>query len=105
MRKLIRGAAPGAEESVSYRMPYYSYKGRLIYFALMRDWIGLYMLGGARERYATQLAPYLSGVSTARFPLDRPIPGQLVRQIVKLRLAENEARAGRGRSSSSAGRR
>ena len=94
MRKLIRDAAPKATESISYRMPYYSHRGRLIYFALMRGWVGLYMLGGAKKRYAKELAPYLSGVSTARFPLDRPLPKALVRKIVKLRIAENEAKAG-----------
>jgi uncharacterized protein YdhG (YjbR/CyaY superfamily) len=93
MRKIIRDAAPEATETISYRMPYYSHGGRLIYFALMRDWIGLYMLGGAKRKFAKELSPYLSGASTARFPLDKPLPVALIRKIVKLRLAENEARA------------
>ena len=92
LRRIIKEAAPGATETISYRMPYYSYHGRLIYFALMRDWVGLYMLGRAKTKYAKDLAPYLSGVSTARFPLDAPLPGALVRKIVKLRVAENAAR-------------
>jgi uncharacterized protein YdhG (YjbR/CyaY superfamily) len=95
MRRIIRETAPEAKESVSYRMPYYALNGRLIYFSVMRDWVGLYMLGGAKKKYAKELAPYLSGVSTARFPLDRPIPVSLVRKIVKLRIAENAARAKR----------
>src|SRR5207245_1157141 len=65
LRKTITDAAPGATETISYRMPYYSYRGRLIYFALMRDWAGLYMLGGANRKFGKELAPYLSGVSTA----------------------------------------
>ena len=93
IRRVIRAAAPGATETISYRMPYYSYRGRLIYFSVMRDWVGLYMLGGAKKKYAKELAPYLSGVSTARFPLDKPIPAALVRKIVKLRVAENTERA------------
>ena len=92
LRKIIRDTAPEATETVSYRMPYYSHHGRLIYFALMRDWIGLYMLGRAKARYAKELKPYLSGASTARFPLDRPLPVGLVRKIVKERVAENEER-------------
>lgn len=91
LRRTIREAAPGAEESISYKMPYYAYHGRLIYFALMRDWVGLYALGGATQRYAKELAPYLSGVSTARFPLAKPLPAALVRKIVRLRVAENLA--------------
>ena len=95
LRRIIRATAPDAKESVSYRMPYYALNGRLIYFAIMRDWAGLYMLGGAKTKYARELAPYLSGVSTARFPLDRPIPASVVRKVVKLRVAENKARAKR----------
>ena len=95
LRQIIKDAAPEATETISYRMPYYSHHGRLIYFALMRDWVGLYMLGGAKTRYAKELAPYLSGVSTARFPLDEPLPRALIRKIVKLRVAENVARRGR----------
>jgi uncharacterized protein YdhG (YjbR/CyaY superfamily) len=89
MRKVIKETAPKATEAISYGMPYYSLNGRLIYFALMRDWVGLYALGRAKARYAKELKPYLSGVSTARFPLDRPLPVGLIRKIVKERIAEN----------------
>ena|SRR5258706_11103495 len=92
VRKIIRDAAPHATETISYGMPYYSHHGRLIYFALMRDWIGLYMLGRAKARYAKELKPYLSGASTARFALDRPLPVGLIRKVVKERIAENEER-------------
>ena len=95
IRQIIRQTAPAATETVSYRMPYYSFHGRLIYFALMRTWVGLYMLGGAKKRYGKELAPYLSGVSTARFPLDKPLPVGLVRKIVKLRMQENLERDAR----------
>lgn len=98
LRRVILATAPEAKESVSYRMPYYALNGRLIYFSVMRDWVGLYMLGGAKKKYAKELAPYLSGVSTARFPLDEPIPASLVRKIVKLRIAENEARSASSRA-------
>jgi len=100
LRRIIRQAAPDASESISYGLAYYSLDGRLIYFGVMRDWAGLYMLGGAKKKYAKELAPYLSGVSTARFPLDKPLPATLVRKIVKLRVEENRAsRVEGGRSS------
>jgi uncharacterized protein YdhG (YjbR/CyaY superfamily) len=92
LRKIIKDTAPKATETISYGMPYYSYHGRLIYFALMRDWVGLYMLGRAKARYAKELRPYLSGASTARLPLDRPLPTALIRKVVKERIAENEER-------------
>ena len=92
LRKIIKDTAPKATETISYGMPYYSYRGRLIYFALARGWIGLYALGRAKARYAKELKPYVSGASTARFPIDRPLPAGLIRKIVKERIAENEAR-------------
>ncbi len=95
MRQAIRSAAPEASERISYGMPYYEFHGRLIYFAAQRSHIGLYVLGGAKTAYAKELRKYLSGESTARFPLDEPLPVTLVRRIVKLRLKENAAAAKR----------
>ncbi len=93
LRRIIREVAPEATEYISYRMPYYSFHGRLIYFAAQRTHVGLYMLGRARKKYAKELAPYLSGASTARFPLDKPLPVTLVRKIMRERRAENLERA------------
>ncbi len=93
LRRVILEVVPEATEYISYRMPYYSLHGRLIYFAAQRTHVGLYMLGGAQKKYAKELAPYRSGASTARFPLDEPLPVTLVRKIVKERRAENLERA------------
>ncbi len=93
LRRVIREVVPEATERISYRMPYYSFHGRLIYYAAQRTHVGLYLLGRARKTYAKELAPYLSGASTARFPLDKPLPVTLVRKIVKERRAENLDRA------------
>jgi len=89
LRRIIKETTPAAAETISYGIPYYSLHGRLIYFSAMRDWAGLYMLGGAKKKFGAQLAPYLSGVSTARFPFDEPLPAGLVRKIVRLRMKEN----------------
>lgn len=93
LRATIRAAAPRATETISYQMPYYAYHGRLIYFALQRTHVGLYMLGRAKTRYAKELAPYLSGASTARFPLDARLPTGLIRKVVAERVRENDERA------------
>lgn len=93
LRRIIREVVPEATERISYRMPYYGFHGRLIYFAAQRTHVGLYLLGRAQKKYAKELAPYLSGASTARFPLDKPLPVTLVRKIVKERRAENLERA------------
>ncbi len=91
LRRLIRAAAPEAEEKISYGMPFYEYHGRLIYFAAYKNHIGLYPLGQAKDRYADELKEYLSGRSTARFPIGRPLPISLIRKVVSLRVEENEA--------------
>lgn len=93
LRATIRAAAPRATESISYRMPYYACHGRLIDLALQRTHVGLYMLGRAKTRYAKELAPYLSGASTARFPLDTRLPTGLIRKVVAERVSENDQRA------------
>jgi uncharacterized protein YdhG (YjbR/CyaY superfamily) len=93
LRATIRAAAPRATESISYQMPYYAYHGRLVYFAVQRAHVGLYMLGRAKTRYAKELAPYLFGASTARFPLDSRLPTALIRKVVAERVKENEERA------------
>ena len=97
LRRIIKETVPEAAEYISYRMPYYSFHGRLIYFAVQRTHIGMYMLGRAQQKYRGELAPYLSGASTARFPLDRPLPVTLIRRMVKERRAENLERAAKKR--------
>lgn len=92
LRRLIRSAAPDAEEKISYGMPFYEYHGRLVYFAAYKNHIGLYPLGRAKDMYADELKEYLSGRSTARFPIGRPLPVSLIRKVVRLRVEENEAK-------------
>jgi uncharacterized protein YdhG (YjbR/CyaY superfamily) len=95
MRAFVRAAAPGATESISYRIPAYKLNGVLVYFAAHSAHIGFYPLTKRiREELGQVLAPYTTKVakSTARFPLDRPIPRALVTRMVRIRLRENEER-------------
>ena len=93
LRKLIREAAPQAEERISYGIPFYDYQGRLIYFAAHKSHVALYPSGDARG-----LEDYLAAKATLRFPLDRPLPLDRIKKLiegrVKTRVAENEAKAG-----------
>jgi uncharacterized protein YdhG (YjbR/CyaY superfamily) len=91
LRALIKEAAPKAEERISYRMPHYRYRGRLVYFAAFDDHIGLYPAGYA-EKYK-DLRKYMSGKGTLRFPLDEPLPAALIKRYIKTRVMENEAKA------------
>lgn len=99
LRAAIREAAPDAEESISYGMPFYSYKGeagverRLCYFALQRGSIGLFLRPKDLNPHAESIAKYRSTKSALRFPIDRPIPLALVKKLV--RDAVRRHRAGR----------
>jgi uncharacterized protein YdhG (YjbR/CyaY superfamily) len=74
-------------------MPPYEYHGRLVYFAAFKNHVGLYAVGQEQDRYAKKLSAYLSGKSTARFPIGQPLPIALIRRVVKARVKENEATA------------
>ena len=90
LRRLIKAAAPDAVEKMSYGMPFYEHRGRLVYFAAYQNHIGLYPVGRAKELYGNELKRYLSGRSTVRFPIDEPLPGALITKLVKTRVEENE---------------
>ncbi|MGH7763225.1 MAG: iron chaperone [Candidatus Dormibacteraceae bacterium] len=90
LRLAIKSAAPQAEEKISYRMPYYSYHGRLIYFALHTNHVGLYVLGEAKEIYAKELRRYMFTKSAAHFPIGATLPLALIKKVVKARVKENE---------------
>ena len=92
MRTLIRAAAPKADEKISYGMPYYGYKGRLMYFASFQKHIGLYAAWPAGSTYAKLIEPYKVSKGTLRFPLDKPLPATLITKIVKTRVKENDAK-------------
>jgi uncharacterized protein YdhG (YjbR/CyaY superfamily) len=91
LRKTIKGAAPQAEETMSYKMPHYNHHGRLVYFAAFKDHVSLYPSGYA-EKYKG-LKKYMSGKGTLAFPLDEPLPVDLIAKFVRRRVKENEAAA------------
>lgn len=96
IRSTIKRAAPGAEEAISYGIPTVKLNGPLIYFAGFKAHIGLYPITVTlRRQFQKELSEYLSGKATAKFPLDKPIPYTLIGRIVKLRVQENLAKAGR----------
>jgi uncharacterized protein YdhG (YjbR/CyaY superfamily) len=92
LRHVIKSAAPNAEERISYGMPSYEYHGRLVYFAAFKTHIGLYAVGQEHDSYAKELSGFLSGKSTARFPIGQPLPVALIRRVVRARVKENEAK-------------
>ena len=92
LRRIIRAAAPKAEEHISYGMPYYSYKGRLVYFAIARKHIGLYVPTPVIEEHKKELEDYETAKATVRFPLNKRLPIALIKKLVKARIEKNEDR-------------
>jgi len=93
MRAIIRSAAPTAEEVISYGIPAYKNNGMVVGFGAAKRHVGLYAMSPAvLERLEKPLAAYDTSKGTVRFPLGRPLDEDLIREIVALRLAENEAK-------------
>jgi uncharacterized protein YdhG (YjbR/CyaY superfamily) len=88
IRMTIRKAAPDAEETIKYSMPTFTLKGNLVHFAAYKKHIGFYPVPRGVEPFKTELKAYEGEKSTARFPLDKPVPYDLITRIVKFRVKE-----------------
>ena len=92
VRKTIQKAAPDAVETISYQMPTFKLNGKgLVYFAAYEKHIGFYPIPSGMKAFEKQLAPYKQGKGSVQFPIDQPIPYDLVRRIVVFRAKENVA--------------
>ena len=92
IRATIRRAAPDAQEILSYRMPAFTQNGILVYFAAFKAHIGLYPPVSGDPALERAIAPYAGEKGNLRFPLDQPIPYDLIERIVKLRVQQNLAK-------------
>ena len=93
LRALIKAAAPGATETISYAMPTFDLNGHhLVHFAGYERHIGLYPVPSGIEAFKEELKPYKSGKGSVQFPLSQPLPTDLIRRIVEFRVAENTGR-------------
>ena len=94
IRATVKKAAPDAEETISYAIPTFILKGHyLIYFAGFKNHIGLYPAPRENEAFKKELAVYTGGKGTVQFPLDKPMPLDLITKIVKFRVKENLEKA------------
>jgi len=90
IRQIIQKTAPEAVETISYQIPSFNLNDRyLVYFAAWKCHISLYPIPSGNKAFQKELFPYLGGKATARFPLDKPIPYDLVEKIVKFLMKEN----------------
>lgn len=94
VRATIREAAPDAEETISYQIPTFTLNGSyLVYFAGYKKHVGLYPAPVKHPEWAEELSAYAAGKGTVRFPLDKPVPLDLITRLVKFLVTENTARA------------
>ena len=93
LRATIKASAPDAEEKISYQMPTFTLKGNLVHFAAFKKHIGFYPVPTGIEEFKNELSIYEGGKGSVKFPLDKPIPFDLISRIVKFRVKENLERA------------
>lgn len=90
LRKTIKAVAPKANEVISYGIAGYKYHGTLIFFAGFTNHVSVYPAPRTAPEFKTELSVYKGGKGTVQFPLDRPLPLDLVKRIVKFRVMQNE---------------
>jgi uncharacterized protein YdhG (YjbR/CyaY superfamily) len=90
VRQTIRKAAPGAAEAISYQMPTFKLNGKnLVHFAAWKSHIGFYPTPSGTEKFKKELSRYKGAKGSVQFPLDKPIPYDLIKRIVRFRVEEN----------------
>jgi uncharacterized protein YdhG (YjbR/CyaY superfamily) len=93
MRLTVRKAAPDAVEKISYQIPTFYLKGNLVHFAGFKHHLGFYPTPSGIGKFKNELSAYEITKGTIRFPLDKPIPFDLISKIVRFRVLENLERA------------
>ncbi|MFC6764515.1 iron chaperone [Natrinema soli] len=89
LRRTIREAAPNAEETISYQIPTFEQEGIVVHFAAFDEHIGFYPTPSGMTAFEEELSTYERGKGSVKFPLDEPLPFDLVREITEYRVEEN----------------
>jgi uncharacterized protein YdhG (YjbR/CyaY superfamily) len=89
LRQAIRESAPEAEEVISYRIPAFKLNGILVWFAAFKNHIGFYPTSSPMKAFKEELSGYEVSKGTIRFPINKPIPFDLAKKIVRYRVKEN----------------
>jgi uncharacterized protein YdhG (YjbR/CyaY superfamily) len=93
LRQVIKDSAPDTEEKISYGIPTFDLNKRhLVHFAAYKNHIGFYPTSSGINAFKKDLSPFKTSKGTVQFPLDKPIPFDLVKKIVKFRVKENESK-------------
>jgi uncharacterized protein YdhG (YjbR/CyaY superfamily) len=89
IRAVIHESAPQATEKISYQMPTFYLNGNLVHFAVFKHHIGFYPAPSGIEEFKEELSAYKGSKGAVQFPLDQPIPYELISKIVKFRVSQN----------------
>jgi uncharacterized protein YdhG (YjbR/CyaY superfamily) len=89
LRTVIKEAAPDATEKISYAMPTFYLNGNLVHFAAYKNHIGFYPTPSGIENFKEELSQYKNSKGAIQFPIDQPLPAELISKIVKFRVKEN----------------
>lgn len=93
IRMTIRNDAPSAQEAIKYQMPTFVLHGNLVHFAAFKNHIGFYPVPTGIEKFKKELSVYKTAKGSVQFPLNQPIPYELISKIVKFRVKENLTKA------------
>lgn len=93
IRATIRAAAPEATEKISYQMPTFFLNGNLVHFAAFKTHVGFYPTPSGIDEFKAELSKYKGGKGSIQFPIDQPVPLDLIAKIVKYRISENLKKA------------
>ena len=91
IRRTIHETAPEATEAISYGMPTFKLHGNLVHFAAFKNHIGFYPVPSGMAAFQEELAAYKQGKGSVQFPLDKPMPLDLIRRMVEFRVQESKA--------------
>lgn len=90
IQTIIKSISPEATESLAYGMPAYKTNGKpLVYFAAYKNHIGFYATPTGHAKFAEELSKYKQGKGSVQFPINEPVPFELIEKIVTFRVAEN----------------
>lgn len=98
VRATIQEAAPHASEKIAYGIPTFYLNGNLVHFGGFKKHIGFFPASSGIDRFQNELAPYATSKGTVQFPLDTPIPFDLITRIVQFRVSENLAKTSKKKS-------
>lgn len=103
IRQVIAEEVPAATEAIAYAIPTFKLQGKnLVHFGAYKSHIGFYPTPSALDAFTEQLSVYASGKGSAQFPLDKPMPFDLIREIVRFRVTQIPEKAPRKKKNASA---